>query len=72
MRQPAEPAELEPVIGTVSKNAREGMALRPESEPLQAGNVARRGDALPKLVELLRHAPLVAVHFGWCASNAQA
>jgi len=56
MIQPADPTELDPVIGTVSRNASEGMALR------QAG--------LPKLVELLRHAPLVAVPFGWCAGNA--
>jgi len=70
MRQPAEPTELDPVIGTVSKSASEGMVLRPENEPSPTGNVARRGDALPKPVELMRHAPLVAVHSGWCAGNA--
>ena len=71
MRRPAEATELDPVIGTVSKNASEAMALRPESQPLPAGkDVARRQAALPKLVELLRHAPLVAVHSGWCAGNA--
>ena len=42
MIQPADPTELDPVIGTVSKK------------------------------ELLRHAPLAAVHSGWCAGNAQA
>jgi hypothetical protein len=65
MREPAELAELDPVIGTVSRNASEGMALRLENEPLPAGKaVAQRQAALPKRVEALRHAHPVAVHSG--------